>query len=88
MSTMIERVAKALIEQMFAPQELPLTDELQNKYYGLARAAIAAMREPTDLPHVKALRIWRNEDQADSIVLSRHDVCALLDEIDAALEGK
>jgi hypothetical protein len=30
---------------------------------------------------IEALQFWRNEDQEDSIVLNRGEVCALLDEV-------
>lgn len=48
MNEMVERVAKAIIGTMFAPHELPIDDNLVQKYRETARAAIEAMREPTD----------------------------------------
>ncbi len=46
--TMTERVARAIEGTMFAPHELPVCPELHAKYLVTARAAIEAMREPTD----------------------------------------
>lgn len=48
MTEMIERVAKAIIETMFAEHELPLEDEIYQKYLVTASAAIEAMRDPTE----------------------------------------
>ena len=45
---MVERVAIAIEKTAFAPHELPLDPELHGKYRMMARAAIAAMREPTE----------------------------------------
>ena len=44
----IERVAKAIIGTMFVEHELPLEDEIYQKYLVTARAAIEALREPTE----------------------------------------
>jgi hypothetical protein len=30
---------------------------------------------------IEALQFWRNEDHEDNIVLSRHEICTLLDEV-------
>lgn len=48
MNEMIERVARAIEATMFAPHELPLAAELHERYRETARAAIEAMREPTE----------------------------------------
>lgn len=47
MTKMVERVARAIEKTMFAPHEFPLDMDLHIKYLATARAAIAAMREPT-----------------------------------------
>lgn len=44
-TTKRERVAEAIERSMFAPHELPLPDELHQKYLATADAAIAAMEE-------------------------------------------
>lgn len=51
MATMIERVARALYEDRFGPSVAPwsqLKDAHKAPYISDARAAIAAMREPTE----------------------------------------
>ena len=54
MSEMIERVALAIANAKRAKHDIPpcrwehLTDEAKTEYVGYARAAIEAMREPTD----------------------------------------
>jgi hypothetical protein len=50
----IEIVAKAIIGTMFVEHELPLEDEIYQKYLVTARAAIEAMREPTEAMMVAA----------------------------------
>lgn len=47
MNEIIERVANAIEQTMFAPHELPLAADLHERYLETARAAIEAMREPT-----------------------------------------
>lgn len=39
---MVERAACAMILEMFAPHELPVDDELWEKYYHTAKAALKA----------------------------------------------
>ena len=49
MSEVVERLARAIQEKMFAPHELPITDPwLIERYRETARAAIDALREPTE----------------------------------------
>lgn len=55
---MIERVARAIEATMFAPHELPITGELHKRYLEAARAAIKAMREPTDEMVEASNREW------------------------------
>lgn len=48
MSEMVERVTDAIIATMFAPHEIPVPEDLRAKYLDTARAAIVAMREPSE----------------------------------------
>ncbi len=59
--TKIEQVARAIEATMFAPHELPVSDALHRKYCETARAAIAAMREPTEAMMVNSFHegMWR-----------------------------
>jgi hypothetical protein len=65
---MVERVARAIEATMFAPHELPIEGELHERYRETARAAIEAMREPTEAM-VKAGRI-RTTLQMDNHAIS------------------
>lgn len=49
MGEMVERVADAIIATQWAPHELPVDNDLRERYRMSARAAIAAMREPLGL---------------------------------------
>lgn len=55
-TTKRERVAKAIERCMFAEHELPLPDELHQKYLMTADAAIAAMEEPMKSHTTKSCR--------------------------------
>lgn len=46
--TMVERVSAAIAATMFGEHELPLTGYLADRYRETARAAVQAMREPTE----------------------------------------
>ena len=46
--TNLERVRDAIIGTMFAPHELPLSDELLARYSETACAAVEALREPSE----------------------------------------
>ena len=48
LSEIVERVARAIEATMFASHELPITGELHERYLEAARAAIAAMADPTN----------------------------------------
>jgi hypothetical protein len=48
MNDIIDRVADALMKDMFAEHELPLDPELHEKYRGLAQVAIRALRNEID----------------------------------------
>ena len=89
MSDMVERVAKAIEATMFADHELPCDAELHEKYCGTARAAISAMREPTEemLSHGDS-SIPRAEADKDGHRMMGREVCleAWKAMIDAALE--
>ena len=72
MSDLVERVARAICE---ADPEGRLFDVCRADFEAMARAAIAAMRNPTDamrraadptLPHpsLEALRVWRTMIEA------------------------
>lgn len=54
---MIERVAKAIIGTMFAEHELPLEDDIYEKYLGTADAGIAALHQPSEAM-LNAARDW------------------------------
>ncbi len=48
MGEMVDRVANAIIGEMFAPHEIPVDAELWSKYLVTAHAAIRAMMNPTN----------------------------------------
>lgn len=45
----------------------------------LFEARLKDYRERTNTTVIDKLRRWRNADHEDAIVLSRHEVCTLLD---------
>lgn len=81
MSEMIERVAKAIFKDYdwsFAPKA-PFEEQelhLQEIFRNLAKAAIAAMREPTDAM-VKAA--WRRNDDNDGKEADRENWQSMID---------
>lgn len=48
----------------------------------LFEACLKDYRERTSTTVIDKLRRWRNADHEDMIVLSRHEVCTLLDAIE------
>lgn len=78
MTDIVERVARAIEAKMFAPDELPLDAALHAKYRDTARAAIAAMREPTDA--------MMNAGPGFVHIAIKAEIWQAM--IDAALEGK
>jgi hypothetical protein len=67
MSEPIERVAKAIFDHMFAEHEHVLWDTddfLRNNYLDCARAAIAAMREPTPEMWEAGRMKWKSSQHA------------------------
>jgi len=88
--SMIERVATAIETIMFSPHELPLDDELHGKYLITARAAIAAMREPSDAIVNKIQTLRMPLPSGGSYLTPGRDGAVWLWQaiIDAALEEK
>jgi hypothetical protein len=46
---MVERATCAMIAEMFAPHELPLDDDLWDKYYQTAKVALTAALSEDDI---------------------------------------
>ena len=46
----IEAAATSMMESMFAPHELPVSEDLQNKYRMTAKAALAAAKAVREEP--------------------------------------
>jgi hypothetical protein len=86
---MIERVARAMARQRAAewPEEYSEVDRIWHHFTGLARAAIAAMREPTDTMDDAGGNTFEYYAHSASLLDADATVCwrAM---IDAALKGQ
>ncbi len=71
MSEMVERVAKAIFGVDRIPNHTPawadMTPEFREMYTGFSRAAIEAMRAPTEIMLIKAGRDHCGDDHYDPL---------------------